>query len=100
MTKYSPAYGIMDGSRLSSADGVGHFHRKLFFKNAAVNIMHCIVWLTEDIIMNRASGTGFRLSWLKAVFRRQTLHSCVICHGKMQTQTVFGFFFVPLDYRV
>ena len=61
--------------------------------------MHCIVWFMEDISMNRASGTGFRLSWLKAVFRRQTLHSCVISHGKTQTQTVLGFF-VPLDYRV
>ena len=27
------------------------------FKNAAVNIMHYIIWFTENIIMNRISGT-------------------------------------------
>ena len=44
------------------------------FKNAAVHIMHYIIWFTENVIMNRISGTWFRLSWLKAIFRRQTLH--------------------------
>lgn len=48
--------------------------------------MHCIGWFTEDIIMSGISGTGFRLSWLKAVFRRWTLH-CVCDFSREEADT-------------
>ena len=38
--------------------------------------------------MNRASGTGFRLSWLKAVFRRQTALVCDFSREDADTDCV------------
>ena len=47
----------MDESMLSLTDEVDQFHLKHLFKNAAVHIMHYIIWFTENVIMNRISGT-------------------------------------------